>query len=41
MEILLADVPSLRSDVDTAADLQQATTLGLGPRTAVLAARLG
>jgi hypothetical protein len=27
--------------VDTAADLQHATSLGLGPRTAVLAARLG
>ncbi len=41
VEILLADVPSLRSDVDTAADLRQATILGLGPRTAQLAARLG
>jgi 2-phospho-L-lactate/phosphoenolpyruvate guanylyltransferase len=41
VEILLADVPSLRSDVDTAADLQHATSLGLGPRTAPLAARLG
>ena len=41
VEILLADVPSLRSDVDTAADLRHATSLGLGPRTAVLAARLG
>jgi 2-phospho-L-lactate/phosphoenolpyruvate guanylyltransferase len=41
VEILLADVPSLRSDVDTAADLRHATSLGLGPRTAPLAARLG
>jgi 2-phospho-L-lactate guanylyltransferase len=39
-EIMLADVPSLRSDVDTPADLRHATSLGLGPRTAVLAAQL-
>lgn len=39
-EILLADVPSLRSDVDTPADLQSAITLGVGPRTAELAAQL-
>jgi 2-phospho-L-lactate/phosphoenolpyruvate guanylyltransferase len=39
-EILLADVPSLRSDVDTPADLHNAISLGVGPRTAELAAQL-
>ncbi len=39
-EIVLADVPSLRSDVDTPADLQNAITLGVGPRTAELAAQI-
>jgi 2-phospho-L-lactate guanylyltransferase len=39
-EIVLADVPSLRSDVDTPADLQNAISLGVGPRTAELAAQL-
>ena len=37
-EIVLADVPSLRCDVDTPADLQHAISLGVGPRTAELAA---
>lgn len=32
--------PGLRRDVDTAADLAAAAVLGLGPRTAALAARL-
>jgi 2-phospho-L-lactate guanylyltransferase len=41
VEVTLADVPSLRSDVDTPDDLRQAASLGLGPRTAVLAAQLG
>jgi 2-phospho-L-lactate guanylyltransferase len=40
LEVMLADVPSLRSDVDTPDDLRQAASLGLGPRTAVLAAQL-
>ena len=39
-ELMLADVPSLRSDVDTPDDLSRAAGLGLGPRTAVLAAQL-
>jgi 2-phospho-L-lactate guanylyltransferase len=39
-EIGLADVPGLRRDVDTAADLRDAAALGLGPRTAPLAAEL-
>ena len=39
-EILLADVPSLRSDVDTPDDLHNAISLGVGPRTAELAAQL-
>jgi len=39
-EIVLADVPSLRSDVDTPADLQNAISLGVGPRTAELAAQI-
>ncbi|SBV27412.1 2-phospho-L-lactate guanylyltransferase [Micromonospora krabiensis] len=34
---LSGDWPSLRRDVDTAADLAAATALGLGPRTAALA----
>jgi 2-phospho-L-lactate guanylyltransferase (CobY/MobA/RfbA family) len=37
---MLADVPSLRSDVDTPDDLTRAAGLGLGPRTSVLAAQL-
>jgi 2-phospho-L-lactate guanylyltransferase len=40
VEVMLADVPSLRSDVDTPDDLRQAASLGLGPRTAQLAAQL-
>jgi 2-phospho-L-lactate guanylyltransferase len=39
-EIMLADVPSLRSDVDTPADLRNAISLGVGPRTTELAAQL-
>jgi 2-phospho-L-lactate/phosphoenolpyruvate guanylyltransferase len=39
-ELNLADVPGLRRDVDTPADLRSAAVLGLGPRTAVLAAEL-
>lgn len=39
-ELTLHDVPSLRSDVDTPADLRHAALLGLGPRTAALAAHL-
>jgi 2-phospho-L-lactate guanylyltransferase len=37
---MLADVPSLRSDVDTPADLRNAISLGVGPRTTELAAQL-
>ena len=40
MELDLADVPGLRRDVDTPADLRSAAGLGLGPRTSVLAAEL-
>jgi len=36
----LKDVPGLRRDVDTPADLRGAAALGLGPRTAPLAAEL-
>ncbi|MGK5738819.1 2-phospho-L-lactate guanylyltransferase [Micromonospora sp. URMC 103] len=36
---LTGDWPSLRRDVDTAADLAAAAALGLGPRTAALTAR--
>jgi 2-phospho-L-lactate guanylyltransferase len=39
-ELDLADVPGLRRDVDTPADLRSAAGLGLGPRTSVLAAEL-
>lgn len=39
-EIALGDVPGLRRDVDTPADLSEAAALGLGPRTTDLAARL-
>ncbi|PWR10558.1 2-phospho-L-lactate guanylyltransferase, partial [Micromonospora acroterricola] len=35
---LTGDWPSLRRDVDTAADLTAAARLGLGPRTAALLA---
>ena len=39
-ELDLADVPGLRRDVDTPADLRSAARLGLGPRTSALAAEL-
>jgi 2-phospho-L-lactate/phosphoenolpyruvate guanylyltransferase len=39
-EITEDDLPGLRRDVDTAADLAEAAALGLGPATAELAARL-
>ncbi len=39
-ELLLTDVPGLRRDVDTPADLRSAARLGLGPRTAPFAAEL-
>lgn len=39
-ELDLADVPGLRRDVDTPADLRSAAGLGLGPRTSALAAEL-
>lgn len=35
-EITLPDVPSVRQDVDTPADLRAALALGVGPRTAAL-----
>jgi len=39
-EIVLDGIPGLRRDVDTPADLRSATLLGLGPRSAPLAAEL-
>ncbi len=39
-EIGLPDVPSVRRDVDTGADLREALALGVGPRTAAAAAAL-
>jgi 2-phospho-L-lactate guanylyltransferase len=39
-EIGLDDVPGLRSDVDTPAGFQAALSLGVGPRTAELAAQI-
>jgi len=39
-ELELTDVPGLRRDVDTPADLRRAAELGLGPCTAPLAAEL-
>lgn len=39
-ELALHDIPGLRRDVDTPADLRGAVALGLGPRTAPLAAEL-
>jgi 2-phospho-L-lactate/phosphoenolpyruvate guanylyltransferase len=39
-ELDLEDIPGLRRDVDTPADLRGAAALGLGPRTAPLAAEL-
>ncbi|GAA1267543.1 2-phospho-L-lactate guanylyltransferase [Kitasatospora nipponensis] len=40
LELALADVPSVRRDVDTAADLAEALLLGVGPYTAEVAAAL-
>jgi 2-phospho-L-lactate guanylyltransferase len=40
VELDLADIPGLRRDVDTPADLAGAAEIGLGPRTAPLAADL-
>ncbi|MGF1429750.1 2-phospho-L-lactate guanylyltransferase [Kitasatospora sp. LaBMicrA B282] len=39
-ELLLPDVPSVRRDVDTAADLAEALALGVGPHTRAVAAAL-
>ena len=39
-ELLLPGIEGLRQDVDTPADLRAAARLGLGPRTAALAAEL-
>jgi 2-phospho-L-lactate/phosphoenolpyruvate guanylyltransferase len=39
-ELALDDIPGLRRDVDTPADLRGATGLGLGPHSAPLAAEL-
>ena len=39
-ELARRDVPGLRRDVDTPADLSEAAVLGLGPRTTALAASL-
>jgi 2-phospho-L-lactate/phosphoenolpyruvate guanylyltransferase len=39
-ELELSGIPGLRRDVDTPADLRGAAALGLGPRTAPLAAEL-
>jgi 2-phospho-L-lactate/phosphoenolpyruvate guanylyltransferase len=39
-ELALPSLAGLRRDVDTGADLLEATGLGLGPRTAAVAARL-
>ena len=40
VELDLAGIAGLRRDVDTAEDLEQAAALGLGPRTAAVAARI-
>ncbi|MET9775004.1 2-phospho-L-lactate guanylyltransferase [Streptomyces sp. NPDC006367] len=40
VELLLGTVDSVRQDVDTGADLRTALALGVGPRTAAVAARL-
>ncbi|GAB2743473.1 2-phospho-L-lactate guanylyltransferase [Kitasatospora kifunensis] len=40
LELTLPDVPSVRRDVDTAADLAEALVLGVGPHTRVVAAAL-
>nr|WP_245771728.1 2-phospho-L-lactate guanylyltransferase [Actinacidiphila guanduensis] len=39
-EITLPEAPSVRRDVDTLADLREALALGVGPRTAAVAAGL-
>jgi 2-phospho-L-lactate guanylyltransferase len=40
VELTLGDVDSVRQDVDTGDDLRAALALGVGPRTAAVAARL-
>ncbi|MFG2552548.1 2-phospho-L-lactate guanylyltransferase [Streptomyces sp. NPDC048581] len=40
VELCLDEVDSVRQDVDTGDDLRAALTLGVGPRTAAMAARL-
>ncbi|MDH6122164.1 2-phospho-L-lactate guanylyltransferase [Kitasatospora sp. GAS204A] len=40
LELALPDVPSVRRDVDTAADLAEALALGVGPHTRAVAAAL-
>jgi len=40
VELDLPGIAGLRRDVDTAEDLEQAAALGLGPRTAAVAARI-
>ncbi|GAA3750490.1 2-phospho-L-lactate guanylyltransferase [Spinactinospora alkalitolerans] len=40
-EIGLDDVPTVRRDVDTPADLREAAALGVGPHTAKVVAKLG
>ncbi|MFJ8656891.1 2-phospho-L-lactate guanylyltransferase [Streptomyces rochei] len=40
VELRLDEVDSVRQDVDTGGDLRAALTLGVGPRTAAVAARL-
>lgn len=40
VELDLADIPSVRRDIDTAVDLWDAIRLGLGPRSASVAAQL-
>ncbi len=40
VELTLADVDSVRQDVDTGEDLRAALALGVGPRTSAAAARL-
>jgi 2-phospho-L-lactate/phosphoenolpyruvate guanylyltransferase len=39
-ELARRDIPGLRRDVDTPADLREAAALGLGPRTTALASNL-
>jgi 2-phospho-L-lactate guanylyltransferase len=40
VEVVVAEIPSVRRDVDDAVDLWDALRLGVGPRTAALAAML-